>query len=343
MNDYGRAVFASELTSRKFTDKTGDQLSEESGFLGATEIPWWIRPGIKYRGLGLVSDVGGPRQATRFINMQGDLDLVFHFNKKNTLSLVTNYGYVPTPRRFASSNETAPSNWISRRHYVRWIMDKGLIMYVGLLDKTYGIRHPDHTAVNRGLIGLGQTDQSHGIILQKATDQYDVSANVFLGNLSQDKELRQLGVAATGEYYFDKSFTAGGSFLSSENDFKAEKRLAFLSRLGFAKGKGFLFELGIYDNMSKTTVDRNNRGYYNFLQGLISLTQGYNLITTYQSFKPEVSSTTGTESSSLSMGFLMFPWKKTEFRAELVNVRTIAQENTSPDQWNFQSQVYVAW
>lgn len=343
LNDYGRAVFASELTSRKFTDKTGDQLSEESGFWGATEIPWWIRPGIKYRGLALVSDAGGSRQATRWINMQGDLDLVIHFDKKNTLSLVTNFGYVPTPRRFQSSNETPPSNWISRRHYVRWIMSKGLILYAGLLDKTYGIRHPDHTAVNRGLIGLGQSDQAHGLVLQKATDYYDISGNVFVGNLSQDKELRQVGFAATGEYYLDKAFTAGGSVLMSENDFKSEKRFAFLSRLGFAKGKGFLFELGVYDNMSKTTVDKSNRGYYNFLQGLISLSQGYNFLTTFQTFKPEISSSTGSETNSLSMGFLMFPVKKTELRVELVNVRTIAQENTSPDQWNIQSQVYVAW
>ncbi len=343
LNDYGRAVFASELTSRKFTNKTGDQLSEESGFLGATETPWWIRPGIKYRGLALIGDVGGSRQSTRWINMQGDVDLVFHFNKKNTLSFITNYGYQPVPRRFQSSNEVPPPTWTSRRHYVRWIMDKGLIVYAGLLDKTYGIRHPDHTAVNRGLIGLGQSDQAHGVVVQKATEQYDVSGNIFLGNMGQEKELRQLGFAATGEYYLDKTFAAGGSVLMSENDYKIEKRYAFLSRLGFAKGKGFLFELGVYDNYSRTTVERSNRGYYNFLQGIISLSQGYNFMTTFQTFKPELSSSTGSETNQLAMGFMMFPWKKTEMRIELVNVRSIAQENTSPDQWNLQSQVYVAW
>lgn len=343
LNDYGRAVFASELTSRKFTDKTGDQLAEESGFFGSKELPWWIRPGIKYRGLWLVSDAGGARQANRWINMQGDLDLVLHYNKKNTISFISNFGYQPTPRRFQSSNETPPPNWSSRRHYVRWIKDKGLIFYAGLLDKTYGIRHADHTAVNRGLIGLGQSDQSHGLVVQRATDKFDVSGNIFMGNLSQDKELRQMGFAATGEYFLDKAFTAGGSVLLSENDFKAEKRAAFHSRLGFAKGKGFLFELGVYDNMSKTTVDKSNRGYYNFLQGLISINQGYNFLTSFQSFKPEISSSTGSETNSLAMGFLMFPLKKTEVRVELVNVRSIAQENTSPDQWNLQSQVYVAW
>lgn len=51
LNDYGKAVFASELTARTFTDKTPDEMGESSGFLGSKELPWWIRPGVKYRGL----------------------------------------------------------------------------------------------------------------------------------------------------------------------------------------------------------------------------------------------------------------------------------------------------
>lgn len=344
INDYGRAVFASELVARTFTNKTPDQLGEESGFLGTTELPWWIRPGVKYRGLWLQTDVASSKQTDRWINMQADLDLIINFNPKNTFSLITNFGYVPTPRRFQSSNEPKPSNWISRQHYLRWQIQKGLILYTGLTDKAFGIRHADHTAVNRSALGFGQSDQSHGITLQNMNDLYDISANAFIGNLSQDKESRQQGLALTGEYYPDKMFSMGGSALSSESDFKAEKRYALLSRIGFAKGKSFLFELGQYDNKSKTTVVKDSRGYYSFMQGLIGLEQGYNFLTTYQILKPDGTATsTSTETNILTLGFLIFPLQRTEFRIEAANVRGLAQENTNPDQWSLQGQVHTSW
>jgi hypothetical protein len=343
LNDYGRALFASEFTARTFTDKSPDKLADESGFLGSTELPYWIRPSLKYRGLWLRSDVASSKQADRWINMQGDFDVALNADKKNDYTVVINFGYVPTPRRFQSSNEEKPAQYISKSHYFRWQIDKGLILYAGLIDKAFGIRHADHTAVNRSLIGLGYSDQSDGLILQKITDTYDVSANGFVGNLGQDKDLRQVGFSLTGEYYLDKMFTVGGSVLSSESTYKAEKRYAFMSRLGFTKGKSFIFELGLYDNASKTTLEKSNKGYYSFLQGLILLSQGYNFITTFQTFKPDVDSTTSAESNSLGLGFMIFPIQRTEFRFELVNVRSVAQENTSPDQWNLQSQVHVAW
>lgn len=343
LNDYGRALFASEFTARTYTNKSSDELADESGFLGSTELPWWIRPGVKYRGLWFQSNPGSSQQTVRWINMQGDLDLVLNADKKNIFTFVSNFGYVPTPRRFQSSNETKPANWISKQHYLRWQIDKGLILYAGLQDKTFGLRHPDHTAVNRSLIGLGQSDQSHGLVLQQITKKYDVSGNIFIGNLNQEKELRQTGAAFTGEYYIDDMFTLGGSVLNSGSDYRAERRYAFLSRLGFSKGKSFLFELGLFENQSKTTVEKSNRGYYSFLQGLISINQGYNFLTTFQTYKPDVNSTTAAETNSLSLGFLIFPIQKTEFRFELVNTRSIAQENTSPDQWSLLSQVHIAW
>jgi hypothetical protein len=343
LNDYGRALFASEFTAQTFTSKTPDQLADESGFLGSAELPWWFRAGIKYRGLAYRSDVGSPKAKDRFINMQGDLDLIFNFDKKNEYVLVTNYGYVPTPRRFQSSNESKPSNYISKQHYLRWQMQKGMLLYVGLFDKIYGIRHPDHTAFNRSTIGLGQADQSHGLALQYTTENYDLSGGFFMGNLSQDKELRQVGASLMGEYYIDKTYTAGASILQSQSDYKKENRLAVHSRLGFAKGKSFLLELGLFENASKTSVEKSNKGYYTFLEGLIRLDKGYNFFTTYQLYKPNIDTSTGIDTNKLSLGLLIFPWQRTEFRFELVNIRTQAAQNTSDDQWNLQNQVHVSW
>ncbi len=343
LNDYGRALFASEFTAQTFTSKTPDQLADQSGFLGSTELPWWFRAGIKYRGLHYRTDVGSPKAQDRWINMQGDLDLIFNFDKKNNLIFVFNYGYVPTPRRFKSSNEPKPSNYISKQHYLRWQMQKGLMLYAGLFDKIFGIRHPDHTAFNRSYIGLGQSDQSHGLALQYSGDTYDLSGGLFVGNFSQEKELRQVGASVMGEYYLGKTYTVGSSFLQSQSDLKKENRYAVQSRLGFAKGKSFMFELGLFENESKTSIEKSNKGYYTFIEGLIGLDKGYNFLTTYQTYKPDIDTTAGSSTNRLSLGFLIFPWQKTELRFELINIRSVAAQNTSPDQWNLQNQVHVSW
>lgn len=343
LNDYGRALFASEFTAQTFTSKTEDQLADQSGFLGSTELPWWFRAGIKYRGLHYRTDVGSPKSLDRWIDMQGDLDLILNFDKKSDLLFVYQFGYMPTPRRFQSSNEPKPANWASRNHYLRWKMQKGLMLYAGLFDKIFGIRHADHTAFNRSTLGLGQGDQSHGLALQYSGDTYDISGGFFVGNLSQDKELRQVGASLMGEYYLDKTYTLGTSFLQSQSDYKTENRIAVHSRLGFAKGKSFMFEVGLFDNASKTSVEKSNKGYYTFLQGLVGLEKGYNFLTTFQTYKPDRDSTAGNETNKLSLGFLLFPWQRTEMRFELVNVRTVAAQNTSPDQWNLQNQVHISW
>jgi hypothetical protein len=343
LNDYGRALFASEFTSTQFTKKSPDELAEQSGFIGATELPWWIRPGIKYRGLYYKADVGNSKASSRWINMQGDLDIVLNFDPENKLSFISSFNYIPAPKRPGSTYDSKPSEFISKQHYARWLIRKNWVGYLGLFDKIFGIRHADHTAVNRSVIGLGQQDQAHGVAVQYLNEKIDTSFQYFIGNLNQEKDLRQIGFSATGEYFFRNFFSLGLSALDSENNFKKESRFAIHSRVPFSKGKSFLFELGLYENKTKTLVEKNNKGYYSFIQGLIGLSKGYNFLTTYQLYKPELNLSTSLETSRLGLGFLIFPWARTEFRFELINVRTVAAENTSPDQWNLQNQVHVSW
>lgn len=343
LNDYGRAVFASELTAKTFTSKTSDQLADSSGFLGSYELPWWIRPALKYRGLWYKTNVGNTQSVERWIQMQTDADLAIHLDKKQKYVFVFNYGYVPTPSESRYEKNEKPSNWISKEHYFRWQIDKGLFLYTGLLDKTYGIRHADHTAYNRATLGLGQADQSHGFVLQYSKENYELFGNLFFGNMNQSASLRQKGIAVTGEYFIDKTVSVGGSTLISESDFKKESRYALLSRVGFAKGKSFIVEAGYMQNKSKTPVDRNTSGIYSFIEGLIKLKEGYNFLTTYQFLKDDLKDPAGTEQNKLGLGLMAFVFPKTELRLELSNLRTTATEQTRPDQWNLLGQVHLSW
>ena len=65
LSDYGRGVFASEIVSKGYLDPkiTDEELSQSSGFLGKKQIPWWIRPGFKYRGLYFESNPGRDRKS----------------------------------------------------------------------------------------------------------------------------------------------------------------------------------------------------------------------------------------------------------------------------------------
>jgi hypothetical protein len=343
LNDYGRALFASEFTSNLFSNKTPEQLSDESGFLGATELPWWIRPGFKYRGLWFKNRVGSSNSTDRWIHMQLDFDMTFLLDKSQNLIFVSNLSYFPVPARFRNSIETKPSPWISKQHYFRYKLDKEFFIYAGLMDKVFGIRHPDHTAVNRAELGLGIADQSHSVAIQNFNNLYDYTFQYFIGNLNQDADLRQKGFTLSGEYYYGKSDSVGASILSSENSLKSEKRFSITARNGFAKGKSIIFELGHELNSSKTNTIINNRGVYFYSQSLIGLEKGYNLFTTFQYQKPELESSESFEYNQVGLGLLAFPFPKTEFRAEVVNLRVVAPEQTSPDLWRLLTQVHISW
>lgn len=340
LNDYGRALFASEFSATTFRDKKPDQLANESGFLGSTELPWWIRPGFKYRGLWFRTNVGSPNQKDRIIHMQGDLDLTLHFDKDNKFVFVSNYGYVPKKQ---NSSNSEISQWTSRQHYLRWNPADQWIFYAGLMDKFYGIRHADHTAVNRSLISLGQTDQSHGVAVQFLTDKYEISGGLFAGNYSQESEIRSKGFSGLFEYSLEEKITFGISALNQANNFVDESRLAMTSRIGFGKGRSLMAEIGSYKNKGKLNYIVNDEdGYYLFLQSLVLINKGYNYLFSYQNYKPSLTESS-KEVTKLALGFLFFPIQRTEIRTEIVNLRTVAQQNTSPDSWNLQTQLHISW
>ena len=345
LNDYGRALFATEITAAD-ASVSEDQLSNESGFLGATELPWWFRPGAKFRGMFLKTRIEDDKNSTtRFIPMQLSFNTAILLDEKADKIFVGSVDYVPTPARFGSTSEPKPMSLVAKDYYFRWLMTKGYILYAGLMDKPYGIRQPDHTAFNRGIneFGLNQNDQSHGVILQVNVDKYEMFANYFIGNLNQDEPLRQKGFSLMGEYALDKELTVGLSFLKSNNAYVDWTRTALHSRVGFAKGKSVMAEFGLRtDKPLQVTDPGTTNGFYSYIESLIAISRGYNILSTYQTYKDNLTST-GTVRNRLSFGMLMFPWKKTEIRAELINDRTVADQSSVPDTWTAEAQVHLSW
>jgi hypothetical protein len=344
LTDYGRSLFATEFTASD-SKSTDEELSNKSGFLGSTEIPWWIRPGFKFRGMFLKTRLEDDKNSTsRFIPMQLSFNTAILFDEKADKIFVGSLDYVPTPTRFGTTNEKKPLSWVAKDYYFRWVMTKGWIIYAGLMDKTYGIRQPDHTAFSRGFngFGLNQNDQSHGLILQMNFEKIEMFLNAFVGNLNQDEPLRQKGFSFMGEYALSKESTLGLSFMKSANQYLDISRMGVHSRVGFAKGKSLMAEVGLRTDKPLTITAETQNGLYSYIESLIAFTKGYNFLSTYQIYNEGLDST-ATVHNKLGLGFLMFPWQKTEFRTELINDRTVADQSSVPDTWTAEAQVHISW
>jgi hypothetical protein len=342
INDYGRALWSAEIAGRLWSGKkTEEQLSETSGFLGKTPLPWWIRPGIKVRQLWIQTNPGGANSSNRDILMQADANVALFLDKNQKYTVVASYGYVPEPLRLQNQiNGEEVDEFISREHYFRWQAKDDLWMYFGMMDKVYGIRIVNHTAYSRARTGLAQNDQSHGVIAHYIKQDWELTGNIFLGNLFQDAELRQKGASALFEYEMKEAWRLGASVLMSSNDFIKNQRMAVHSRVGYGHGSSILFEMGLIQDSPESGTSR--KGYYMYSEAMQKIVRGYHLFVTGQAYKDDL---VGSRPDNLRLGagLLMFPMARTEFRVEVENTRQILPNAEVPkDFWAVMAQIHLS-
>lgn len=344
LTDYGRAIFSQEIAARNFwTPKavTDEEVAEKySGFVPGKELPWWVRPSIKYRGLWLKTNPGSSTSKTRWINMQRDINLTFIFDEASRTIFTLNYGLL------AEANTDYYGNGkeidaISREHYLRTYLSEKLLFAVGLMDKVYGLRTGDHTASSRSALGLGQDDQVHGVLFQWLEEEWDVSLNAWAGNLFREADDRKKGGAIQFEYGLSEKDRIGASFLMEGNDAISSKRFAIHNRWGFPRSNSsILAELGVkHDHIKGSTA---TLGSYGLIQSLINMTRGYNFLTVIERSQRE-SKFSSPEVQRWTFGLLMFPMQRTEMRVTAVQIKNFSAQTVFRDQWQFQGQVHVSW
>lgn len=343
LTDYGRALWSAEIAGRGLwaTGKTEDQLSASSGFLGSKELPWWIRPGIKARELMIRSNPGGTGGKWTSIVMQADANAAFFLDKEQKNTFVIEYGYVPQPLRVKSSPGTPKlKEWISREHYYRRQLTDAWWIYVGFLDKPYGIRIVDHSAYSRAKTGLAQNDQAHGIIGQYIGKNFEWSVMGFAGNLYQASDLRQKGASTIFEYEPLRAMRVGISYLNSTNSYIANERIAVHSRTGLGYGSSILFETGLITDTPKGG-DRA-QGYYMYAELQQRLIRGYHLFVDGQDYKDQLKAGHDDQINA-GFGLLMFPVARTEFRVEFQSGRSFNDDaNVRSEAWTALAQVHIS-
>lgn len=341
LNDYGRALFAAEIAAKPFWNPKADDeaLGAQSNFLGKTVSPYWLKPGAKFRRLYNETNPGSPRKSKKYYTMQTDLNVASFTSEDMNLGAIATAALVQDPT-FAAPNRTVGNSEImAREYYVRWQKSDNLWFYGGFMDKTYGIRHPDHTAFNRAALQTGQNDQVHGVTMHYTNEKWDVFVMPFLGNLHLAGDDQSKGVTSTFEWQYQEKVRYGASFKHESDKDLATTDLAGHLRVGAVQGHAIMYELGIKE--AKATASDKTRGWYHFLELNYRLARGMNFQSIMQMEKNDFKQRVA-DNYRWGFGFLYFPMQRVELRLQAVDVRRNQNDSVGDDSWLAQAQLHLS-
>jgi len=335
LKDYGRALSGTLISDRVLypSSKSEEDIGKNSGFTYRPPFASWIRPSLDYRGLWLMRDLGSDEN--QWINMQLDGNLVFKWGNRDQWYISLTYGYVPTPLALKDQDV---GNSRSREHYIAWRPIDKFGIYLGLMDIAYGIRIPDHIAFSRAPLGLGQNDQTHGVLLHYVSDTIEGGLHGFVGNLSQDADLRQKGGSYTFEYAFGNYFKPGISVLGSKNDYLRKYLAAFHTKIGYPKGSATLLEFGVRGDKALQKEEKNTL-YYLLWQNYINLRRGMFGLFSLEYLKP--SDTGDLNALKFNLGLQYFLIQGVELRVDLFNSKNYQGGVHINDVWDFIGQIHL--
>jgi hypothetical protein len=347
LNDYGRALWSSEISSHWVYPKSmsDDDIAAQSGFLGSVELPYWIRPSLDYRGLYYRYDPGSSTQdQSKFYEMQADVGLAIQDKMSKYLGVLT-YGRQLTNAQYGQA-QPGITNFAAREYYVRAELAEQLYIYVGLMEKAFGLRNVDHESFQRMYEGFNiQSNtadgmgESQGVIIHKISDKWELAGGAFIGNPADDSNYKQTGASLTGDYEVGENKRLGASVMTEKNSLVNKNLAAVHYRQALAKGSAIMAEWGLIQNQPASGSAQV--GSYDLIEALILLTPGYNLKTTIERYNDQFNSSS-TDQWRWSAGFLMFPLPRLELRAEVVNGRSLSGSSSEEDSWVVEGQVHVS-
>lgn len=335
LTDYGRAVGASTLSDRKFFKSkiSDDQIAQMSdffmGYKKISEKKSWLRPSASYRGIMVTQNpLGEGDIENRYITMDAGAGLTLKF-LNDQLYFVGTLSYAP-PKGVGDDIES----YRSREHYVGYRISPKYGVYVGMMDKVFGLRIADHTAFSRTITNLNQNDQTHGAVFHYSHEKIEAGLHAFIGNLVQDPELRQQGVSGQIEYSLNETTRVGGSVLVSSSDLQDINMQAGHLRTAIGKGNSIMLELG---RVSKETLGSDpDETYYLMMQNHYLFRRGLWGILTAEAALP------GSNDLIIRFGpgVQWFLTPRVELRMDLYNTKNYGTFTLSDD-WYLASQLHL--
>jgi hypothetical protein len=340
LNDYGRAVSATLISARWAYPKTWteEDLAEKSGTLFRKPKQDWFRTQFNYRRFRLTRNPGSAKNETElWLTMQADARAIIKFGENDKFTSVVNYGYAPAPLSQVSGVSNQDS-WRSREHYIGYKINPKVGVYAGLMDKVYGVRLVEHIAFSRSLPQVTMNDQAHGIAVHYLNDKWEGGINGFLGNLSQEENLRMKGGSTMVERTVGDIHRIGASYMSSRNKFYYLQSYSLHTRLNLKDGASIIAELGeVQKNIDSTQSTIKSR--YGLLQTYLRPTRGFYVLNNIEYAKAD----TSDENYIVRWGpaIQIFPAQRIELRGDIYNTRVFGPETSVPDNWTLLLQTHL--
>ena len=336
LNDYGRVVSATAISSDVLYPKTWNEekIAYTSGFLFRKPKQDWFRTQLNYRGFQIVRNPGSTEiEEKQWINMQADARAILKFGQNDKFIAVVNYGYAPKPANMQDSSE-----WRSREHYIGYRVTPKFGLYAGLMDKAYGVKVIEHIAYSRQAPEVTQNDQTHGVMAHYLGEKWETFVHGFVGNLSQDDDLRMKGGSLMTERTIFDIHRVGASFMKSSNQYQDLLSYAVHARLNLKEGSALLTEIGQVDRKTENgSDDRTMR--YGLLQTYLRPFRGMYFLTNVEYFKKD----TEQDDYTVRWGpaLQLFPIQRLEVRFDMYNTRNFSPDSSSRDSWMYLLQTHV--
>lgn len=348
LNDYGRALWSAEIAARPFysANVSDEDIANQSGFLGSTPLPYWLRPHVNYRGMDFRNNPGsGTSDTTLWLTMQEDFGVTMATEDPSQFLATATWGRVIQPQLYGLGSQGF-TNVLAEEYYLRREIAPTWWLYVGLMEKVFGLRNVNHESYQRKYQGFQVYNNnqdgdafSQGFVLHKVEDKWEATLNGFFGNPYDDSNYRQSGASALGELSVGENKRLGASVLKSSSPIKNKDMAAIHYRQQVSKGSSLMAEYGLIHDMPSGQFD--SVGGYNLVEAVLFVTRGYNLIATTerynQSFNPSV-----PDNWKWSFGVLAFPFARMEFRGEATLTRGISTQQVSQDLWSMTGQIHVS-
>jgi len=308
-----------------------------SGFLFRKPKQNWLRTQINYRGFRVVRNPGSSEnEEAKWINMQADARLILKFGQNDKFVSVFNYGYAPLPTEVPTG--TKENEWRSREHYIGYRFTPQFGLYAGLMDKVFGIKVIEHIAFSRVSPQVTQNDQVHGLTAHVLGKDWELGAQGFAGNLSQDADLRMKG----GSLMFEKTIfnihRVGGSVMSSSNEYLKLLSYSAHTRLNLKEGSALLMEVGQTTKKTENGSDDATERF-GLLQTYLRPWRGTYFLTNIEYFNRNIQQDDYTV--RWGPGFQYFLGQRVELRMDFYNTRSFSPESSTRDSWMYLLQTHI--
>ncbi len=339
VNDYGRVVNATSIASGALYPKsmTNEDIAYHSDFLFGAYKPKNLRLQANYRGISITNNPGSSKSETkRWITMQQDLRGVLKFGKDAKFLISGSISKTPETTRSGSGAEDE-SNFRSREHYVGYKFSKKWGAYAGLLDHVYGIRFVEHIFSSRTQPQVSQNDQGHGVAFHYLNGDWEGGVHGFVGNLSQEADLRMVGFSGILEKTVADIHRIGASIKKSSNDYLDLLAYGAHGRISLNSGSSVQMELG---QVNKTPVSGGDTvtSRYGILQTYLRPYRGIYLFTNVEYSKKDIEEDDYTVVWGPGIQYL--PIHRTEFRLDLQNIRNFDEKKSVRDSWQLLLQAH---